>query len=278
LQPGSEFRPQFSFILISNYRVWGLKSLFFWTGISRYEYFEFSYVLSNLPPRNSRWVDVGSGHSLLPIMLCSLGYELVGLDLDRDAMRWQLEHSRGQFDGIVADARFLPFRQNSFDMGSAISSLEHIRGNGDSAACHEIVRSLSARGYMIVTLPGSRGPVTVEVENYYAGIPSFAEKLTPLIKPLFKALGVDRSRQFFERNYSVEDARKRIVPIGCVLEQEVGDNLARNSENWIHRVIPVGTNAVMEWILAHFMEEIDLSKTRARPGGILFLVRKAPES
>ncbi len=270
----STWKPHFGFILASNYKLWGVKSLFVWTGVSRYEYFEFSFVLSNLPQAGSKVLDVGSGHSLLPTILCSLGYELVGLDLDRDAMKWQMGHSNGKFQGLVADARFLPFREKTFDMGTAVSSLEHIRDSGDSKACTEIARTLCSDGSMIVTVPGSRRNETIEVQNDYAGIPTFAQRLSPLITPLFRALGVDRNKGFFERFYSVEDARIRCVPRSCVLRRQLGESLAWDSERWIHRVIPVGTNAVIELFLAHFMDRIDLAQTNSEPGGILFLMRK----
>src|SRR5579875_638232 len=272
------FKPHFGFILSSNYSAWGIKSLVLWTGISRYEYFEFSYVLSNLPLIGSRVLDVGSGHSLLPGILSSLGYEVIAMDLDSDAMCWQKKQRNAtgsRFEALVADTRFLPFKQGSFDMATAISSLEHIRGAGDSEACQEIAKSLRCGGYMIVTVPGSRCESTLETEDDFGGIPVIAAtRLRPVIRTLFRALGVDRNNGFFERSYSVSDAMRRCVPSTCVAEQALGATLAGDSERWIHRVLPVGTNALIEWVIAHFMVRIDLSRNKdALPGSISFLMR-----
>ena len=98
---------------------------------------------------------------------------MLAIDVSSESVRWQKATIGRDFEGVVADARHLPFRENLFDFATAISSLEHIRGVGDMQAAAEIGRVLGPGGVAIVTVPGSRSSESVECIEFLGGIPVF---------------------------------------------------------------------------------------------------------
>jgi SAM-dependent methyltransferase len=111
--------------------------------------------------RGARILDIGCGGSIAPAVLAQKGIRATGVDLDAPSVERQRSVFRKRFPEewaaknltlSVADARHLPFAENSFDGVLAISTLEHIPGTGDSEAMGEIARVLSPGGRAFVSL------------------------------------------------------------------------------------------------------------------------------
>jgi len=198
-----------------NVRVNGLRSLLFSFGLGRGEFIEFSCAKALIDAERPAMVlDVGSGHSLMPLLTSR---ETVVLDLDLGSLRWQKEKAakvlKRENPVVRASADRLPFRDGVFDVVTAISSLEHMPGQGDRAACVEILRTMKCGGVSMITVPGSRSDTTIEEEGIMVGVPHFAHVfLRPIMKPLFRMFQVDRADTFHERRYSRREGRTRLVP------------------------------------------------------------------
>ncbi len=115
-------------------------------------------------PSGSRVLDVGSRWSIFPLNLVSLGYRTVATDLAR------LPYGGAGPDVVRADIRRAPFRPNSFDAATLISTLEHVgvgaydarRGSDDDIALvRELHGIVKPGGILVLTVPygvGGTGP------------------------------------------------------------------------------------------------------------------------
>jgi ubiquinone/menaquinone biosynthesis C-methylase UbiE len=92
------------------------------------------------------------------------------------------------------DARKLAYPDSYFDKVYAISVLEHIEDDGDSAAMREIARVLKPGGLCCLTVPAARhySEETIAEEIYYK-------------KP------IDGRPVFYQRHYDEEALRKRLI-------------------------------------------------------------------
>jgi len=121
---------------------------------------EYPFLLENLKESKSI-LDVGCLESPLDVWLAKNGYFVVGIDIRKPF------HETVNF--VRADVRFLPFRENVFDVAIAISTLEHIglicyglerwKGykvdlKGDRKALDEMAR---VSKIMVITLPYGEG-------------------------------------------------------------------------------------------------------------------------
>ena len=82
---------------------------------------EIPFVIRGMQvPPGSRILDVGSRWSALPLFLASMGYRVAAVDLARFPIQG------GGADFVLADLRRPPFRDESFDAATLISTLEHV--------------------------------------------------------------------------------------------------------------------------------------------------------
>ncbi len=82
---------------------------------------EIPFVIRGLQvPRGSRILDVGSRWSALPLFLAAMGYRVAAVDLAPFPIQG------GGADFVLADLRRPPFRDESFDAATVISTLEHV--------------------------------------------------------------------------------------------------------------------------------------------------------
>ncbi len=105
--------------------------------------------------RNARVLDLGCGEGRNTIYLSRIGFQGVGLDLSRKAVKVLNnnlfeEEVRGQ--GMVGDARRLPLRTASFDGVLAHHLLDHLDGQGFAAAVAEVGRVLKPGGVLLLTM------------------------------------------------------------------------------------------------------------------------------
>lgn len=82
---------------------------------------EIPFVIRELRlPPGSRILDVGSRWSALPLFLAAMGYRAVAVDLAPFPVQG------GGADFVLADLRRPPFRDESFDAATVVSTLEHV--------------------------------------------------------------------------------------------------------------------------------------------------------
>lgn len=102
-------------------------------------------------------VDIGCGRTGFPSFLSSMGYRVVGVDLDRDALvdAQQAIINSYSFDLhlLMADFTQLPFRTSSLDSVTMISTIEHIPDDGDIRAIRAISDYLKPSGDLVITVP-----------------------------------------------------------------------------------------------------------------------------
>jgi len=130
---------------------------------------EYAWAIKKLGLERGRVLDVGSVGSKLPVELASLGYEVCAMDI----RKYTLKHPNMDF--ILGDITKAPFRDNSFDTVTAISTIEHIGlgryedlkdSKGDRKAIEEIHRILKKGSDALITLPFGR-PCTTYLHRVY---------------------------------------------------------------------------------------------------------------
>jgi SAM-dependent methyltransferase len=162
------------------------------------------------------------------------GAEIVGTDLwaadieswrtlvkaaDPDATRWptlKLE---------TADATALDYPDASFDAAYSASVIEHIPGDGDTAAMSELARVLQPGGLLALTFPYRRAHEDEYVRHDLYGTPYTG---TPI---------------FFQRHYSAESVEQRLLAGGqfTVVERGLWRKAGvREAQGALRRVVPAG--------------------------------------
>ncbi len=150
-------------------------------------------------------LDLGSAGTFIPVYMGRIaGCRVVSLDLilpswsgasewiRRAAASSVVPPAGSGVDYMQADIRTLPFRDASFDRVIAVSTIEHLRYDGDIRTMQEIGRVLKPGGRAVITVPMGWG-----------GMEEFA---------------ATESVKFFERKYDPEALWARIVhPSGLEL-------------------------------------------------------------
>ena len=146
-----------------------------------------------------------SSPKLMSLMLASrTGAHVTATDLDDPRIfdRWSraacLLGISPRYKVEFQDAQRLPYPDKSFDFVYSISVIEHIPGDGDSAAIREIER---------VLCPGGTAVVEVPLRTAYAEhFRNTDSKGAPTESPVF-----------YERHYDVTALRSRLTPDGFPL-------------------------------------------------------------
>jgi len=103
------------------------------------------------------------------------------------------------------DATCLPFEENSFDMATSISVIEHVPDRGDSVMISELKRVVRHGGLIILSFP-----VKPEFTNEYRNI-NYYERNQNSEK---------NGKYFFQRFYDEESIKKRIVGHFDIVESD----------------------------------------------------------
>ena len=82
--------------------------------------FEYAAVLRKIPDNTETILDVGCCESNFSIVLSSLGFKVTGID------QRNYSHKHPNFNFIKCNIMNLPFEDKSFDLSTAVSTLEHI--------------------------------------------------------------------------------------------------------------------------------------------------------
>jgi ubiquinone/menaquinone biosynthesis C-methylase UbiE len=123
------------------------------------------------------YLDIGSGSSPVPTFLhqrCRA--KTYATEMDPTYLECQKSYMKTlglrKDDGFIVqreDATALSFADGSVDLVSAISTIEHIPGDGDSRAMAEFARVLRPGGRLVVTVPTDSTYIENESTFYYAG-------------------------------------------------------------------------------------------------------------
>jgi SAM-dependent methyltransferase len=145
-----------------------------------YRNVEDAYTVRQVEPLlkpESVHLDIGSGSSLVPTFLYQrCGATTYATEMDPVYLERQKEYratlqipAKGKFRVQSEDATKLSFADDSIDVVTVISTIEHIPGDGDSRAMKEFARVLRPGGRIVVTVPTS--PVYQEADStfYYYG-------------------------------------------------------------------------------------------------------------
>jgi ubiquinone/menaquinone biosynthesis C-methylase UbiE len=128
----------------------------------RYCLEEYEDALAESVKRETRWLDLGCGHNLLPQWraeqeqaLTRRPAQLVGLDYDMPSLR--NHHSISQL--VRGDISRLPFRDGSFNLVSSSMVFEHLKH--PRAQLEEISRVMNPGGELIFLTPNAMGYTTL---------------------------------------------------------------------------------------------------------------------
>lgn len=114
---------------------------------------EFGFVWRELEhwPRGSV-LDAGSGYNdeihLLPYIIANMGYEVTAVDANAAALEMP-KHS--EVTRVLGDITLLDLPDDSFDVWTCISVLEHMRESDKALALHEAFRVLRSGGLALLT-------------------------------------------------------------------------------------------------------------------------------
>jgi ubiquinone/menaquinone biosynthesis C-methylase UbiE len=119
-------------------------------------------VLASSVSRETRWLDLGCGHNVLPQWraeqeqaLTRRAAQVVGLDFDMPSLR--NHHSISQL--VRGDISRLPFRDGSFSLISSSMVFEHLKQ--PRAQLEEIGRVMVPGGELIFLTPNAMGYTTI---------------------------------------------------------------------------------------------------------------------
>jgi uncharacterized protein YbaR (Trm112 family)/SAM-dependent methyltransferase len=124
-----------------------------------------AYPIPALPlPRTSRggaaFLDLGCNWGRWCVAASRLGYEPVGIDVSLEAVSAAYRvadqlGAEGQY--LVADARFLPFREGSFPVVFSYSVLQHFEKSDAAQALGEAARVMSSDGTALIQMANRYG-------------------------------------------------------------------------------------------------------------------------
>jgi|Napbiome12C3dose_1001474.scaffolds.fasta_scaffold00008_68 SAM-dependent methyltransferase len=127
-------------------------------------HFEYPFTISELvalsrKKKINKVLDAGSYGSPLALMIASLGFNVVGADI----IPWNIQFP--DYTHAVEDLKALTFKNDHFDLVTAVSTMEHCGlsrfgeqeiENGDIKGARELFRVLKPGGDLILTVPYAR--------------------------------------------------------------------------------------------------------------------------
>ncbi len=133
--------------------------------VNDFEYYkiaEMRFTVECLVSQKRTILDLGSGRSGLPTFLVRRNHTVVSAELDRHALSVQNRLAQRlpapRLSTATANFLSLPFRDESFDAISLISTIEHVPGDGDIQTIRSLSRYLKPGGDLIVTVPAESQP------------------------------------------------------------------------------------------------------------------------
>ncbi len=115
----------------------------------------------DLPPGKGKiFLDIGSSWGRWSLAASRLGYHAIGIDPNLDAIRAARRISDGEgadADFLVADARALPFRDESIDVAFSYSVLQHFSREDVRETLSQIRDKLAPRGMSMIQMANRAG-------------------------------------------------------------------------------------------------------------------------
>jgi len=168
---------------------------------------EFAYACTKLGvPDGAKVLDLGSPKDLAVYLAKYRGYAVTAVDILPEAIDLSQRTARANgLDGAgpgrvlseVQDGRALPYSADSFDAAYTVSVLEHIPGDGDTAALTELIRVVRPGGRVVVTTPFSP-----EYEEIFLNEQVYDREYLPGGEPVF-----------FERHYDRPTLERKLLGI-----------------------------------------------------------------
>ena len=141
-------------------------------------------------------LDLGCNWGRWSIAAAQLGYMVVGIDPQLGAIMAarRVNQELGlSIKYIVADARYLPFAENSFDKVFSYSVLQHLSKENVATAVTEIARVLKPEGQSLVQMPTPFGIRTLYSQARRRFRPAYGFQVRfwtiPSLKRLFSRIG-----------------------------------------------------------------------------------------
>ena len=94
-------------------------------------------------------LDIGCGYACFT--RSSKARHIVGVDLDRNVWKEGYQYRKSNFDAVLADATYLPFKDQVFDVIIMTEVLEHIPN--DKLCIKNVYRVLQSKGKLLITTP-----------------------------------------------------------------------------------------------------------------------------
>jgi SAM-dependent methyltransferase/uncharacterized protein YbaR (Trm112 family) len=121
------------------------------------------YPIPDFPLQDggARLLDIGCNWGRWSLAAAAKGYDVVGLDPSFEAIvaaQRIATQLRASPRYVVADARFLPFSDASFDVVFSFGVLQHLYRTDVARCVREIARVLAPGGLSYVQMPGAFGP------------------------------------------------------------------------------------------------------------------------
>lgn len=238
----------------------GLKLLI--ASVGYWRFFPNALVLSlarEIAP--SRILDISSP-KLISLILAA-DYDILAVDLDDPQLetRWARTArllGRRRFSHRLEDACHLRIPDSSYPFVYSLSVIEHIPGDGDTQAMHEIARVLTQGGKALVEVPFRH--------EYKELFQRYDSKGFPLAE-----------ERFYERHYSPETISRLIVPeLRLVQQWAMGEYLPVDPWIAVPRLPRLLRLAILplEPFLAAFNIWLDAKPGRDRPLSMILLFEK----
>jgi SAM-dependent methyltransferase len=164
----------------------------------------------------------------------------------------------------VADATGLPYGDASFDHAICVSVIEHIPGDGDTAAMAELWRVLKPGGVLHLTTN-----VAARSHDVYREAPVYGATSTTA-----------DGRAFFERRYSADDLERRLLGDDWrVLTRELCRQQNDGIETRFYERAPWSYaygGALRLWCPQNFQRVPDTAALESRDHGIAYMVLQKP--
>ena len=241
-------RRYFRRILAFNIKSHNLFAGIYSYGLSYARYVEYAisiHLLHLLAKGGNIVIDIGSGKSIFPSLIRSvLKKDVICIDISKEALIEQ--RNRGN-DCIRASGTHLPFRENSIDFATSISTIEHIPDDGDLQVAKEVGRVVKKGA--IFSVPFSIAYRCISDEFY--GIPSPFKLFKSIIRGLFIIARLER-RGFIQRYYDVERLHK--IFLLSKARSQVRFFFGSKMAKIIYKVVPIGLITPLEYFVALSLE------------------------
>lgn len=160
------------------------------------EYIHKKYM-SNLKKDNIKIFDLGCGMGEFATFLSLLGYNVIGVDMDREQLKLAKilkEENKAKVEFVSADATRLPFRDREFDIIICFDVFEHIKDL--QPVCTEMRRVLKDDGVVFLRFPN-------KLKGYedHVGLPLLPLLPERLFQFIFRK--ITKSRKYYQEGLYV---------------------------------------------------------------------------